>query len=123
MKRRRRGRLVLLAALALLGAAFLRFALWQPLELVGQPLSDDYARARGVVHVHTTLSDGGGTPEEVIAAAQAVGLDFLAITDHNVVDALPLEGIHDGLLRLSVGVEDLEDILADLDVGLARISG
>ena len=30
--------------------------------------------ARGVVHVHTTLSDGGGTPEEVVAAASAAGL-------------------------------------------------
>ncbi len=104
VKRRRLGRLVLLVALVLLGAASLRLALWRPLELVGQPLSNDYARARGVVHVHTTLSDGGGTPEEVIGAARTVGLDFVALTDHNVLDALPLEGIHDGLLVL-VGTE------------------
>ncbi len=104
MKRRRLGRLVLLAGLVLLGAASLRVALWRPLELVGESLSDDYARASGIVHVHTTLSDGGGTPEEVIRAAQAVGLDFVVISDHNVVDGLPFEGIHDGVVVL-VGTE------------------
>jgi methionine-gamma-lyase len=30
-------------------------------------------------------------------------------------------GITDGLVRLSVGIEDVEDILADLDQALARI--
>jgi methionine-gamma-lyase len=45
-----------------------------------------------------------------------------SMTHHNV----PLEergkvGITDGLVRLSVGVEDVEDILADLEQGLARV--
>jgi hypothetical protein len=56
------------------------------------------------VHVHTTLSDGGGTPEEVAAAARAAGLQFVVITDHNNVDAKPFEGYHDGVLVL-VGTE------------------
>ena len=56
------------------------------------------------MHVHTTLSDGGGTPEEVIAAARAAGLAFVAITDHNNLDAKPLEGYRDGVLVL-VGAE------------------
>ena len=30
-------------------------------------------------------------------------------------------GITDDLIRLSVGIEDLEDLLADLDQALARI--
>jgi hypothetical protein len=58
----------------------------------------------GVVHVHTTLSDGGGTPEEVIASARAAGLDYVAITDHNNVDALPERGYRGGVLVL-VGTE------------------
>jgi PHP domain-containing protein len=57
-----------------------------------------------VVHVHTTLSDGGGTPEEVAAAARRAGLAFVAITDHNNLDAKPFEGYHDGVLVL-VGSE------------------
>ena len=38
----------------------------------------------GAIHVHTVASDGGGTLDEVAAAARATGLDFLTITDHNV---------------------------------------
>ncbi len=107
LTRGRRGRLVLLAALALLGLFLLRVAAWRPLALVGEPPGDGYARAAGVVHVHTTLSDGGGTPEEVIRAARATGLDFLGITDHNNLDAKPFEGYHDGVLVL-VGVGALD---------------
>jgi hypothetical protein len=39
-----------------------------------------------VVHVHTNLSDGRGTPAEVVAAAKRAGADFVVITDHNRVD-------------------------------------
>jgi hypothetical protein len=56
------------------------------------------------VHVHTTLSDGGGTPEEVARAARQAGLGFVAITDHNNLDAKAFEGYHDGVLVL-VGTE------------------
>jgi hypothetical protein len=100
----RRGRLVLLAALALFGAWLVRVVLWRPLALVGAPPDDGWARAAGVVHVHTTLSDGGGRPEDVIRAARAAGLAFVGITDHNNLDAKPLEGYRDGVLVL-VGAE------------------
>jgi len=36
----------------------------------------------GALHVHTTCSDGSGTPSEVIAAARRCGLDFVGINDH-----------------------------------------
>ncbi|MCG6926198.1 MAG: CIA30 family protein [Acidobacteria bacterium] len=104
MKRGRLGGLLVLVALVLLGGWAAHVARWEPLPLVGEKPGDGYARAVGVVHVHTTLSDGGGTPEEVIAAARAVGLDFVGITDHNNVDAKPLEGRHDEVLVL-VGTE------------------
>ena len=71
---------------------------------MGGAPEDGYARVAGVVHVHTTLSDGGGTPEEVIRAAKATGLAFLGITDHNNLDAKPFEGYRDGVLVL-VGSE------------------
>jgi hypothetical protein len=94
----------LAVALALVLAAGVHVRRWRPLPLSGTEVDDGYARARGVVHVHTTLSDGGGDPAEVIAAARASGLDFLGITDHNNLDAKPLEGYHDGVLVL-VGTE------------------
>lgn len=36
----------------------------------------------GVIHVHTTRSDGTGTPDEVAAAAARGGLRFVVFTDH-----------------------------------------
>lgn len=38
---------------------------------------------RGAYHVHTTRSDGRGTPGEVARAAKEAGLDFVVLTDHN----------------------------------------
>jgi hypothetical protein len=79
-------------------------ALWRPLEVVGEAPRDGLTRISGAVHVHTTLSDGGGPPQEVIAAARRAGLGFVAITDHNNLDAKAVEGYHDGLLVV-VGTE------------------
>lgn len=38
-------------------------------------------------HVHTTLSDGFASPENVVRAAAAQGLRSVAITDHDCLDA------------------------------------
>lgn len=82
----------------------LRTALWHSLELEGEAPHDGYVRVPGVIHIHTINSDGGGTPQEVIAAAREAGASFAIITDHGNLDAKPLEGYHDGLLLL-VGAE------------------
>ena len=37
---------------------------------------------RGAIHIHTTNSDGSGTPDEVAAAAARAGLRFVIFTDH-----------------------------------------
>jgi predicted metal-dependent phosphoesterase TrpH len=52
---------------------------------------------RGAWHVHTTRSDGRGTLEEVLGAARAAGLQFVVVTDHNVL-APEDAGWHDGVL-------------------------
>ena len=41
------------------------------------------ADIRGVFHNHTTESDGHNTLEEMTAAAQALGLEYLGIADHS----------------------------------------
>lgn len=41
---------------------------------------------KGALHVHTTRSDGKGSPEEVIRLHQENGYHFMALTDHNVVN-------------------------------------
>jgi DNA polymerase (family X) len=38
---------------------------------------------RGDLHCHTTLSDGRGTLEQMAAAAQERGYEYLAVTDHS----------------------------------------
>jgi hypothetical protein len=60
----------------------------------------------GVLHVHSTYSDGTGTVPEIAAAARANELDFLLLTDHDTLAARELgeEGWHDGVLVL-VGEE------------------
>ncbi len=52
---------------------------------------------RGAWHVHTTRSDGRGTLQEVVRAARAAGLQFVVVTDHNVL-APEDAGWHDGVL-------------------------
>lgn len=46
-------------------------------------LSDNFTWLRGNLHAHTTVSDGESPPEEVIAAYEKAGYDFLAISDHD----------------------------------------
>jgi DNA polymerase (family 10) len=41
------------------------------------------AAIRGVFHNHTTASDGRGTIEEMAAAAQALGWEYLGLADHS----------------------------------------
>ena len=47
-------------------------------------------RAGADLHVHTTHSDGVCTPAAVVIAAAAVGLEAVAITDHDTLSALPI---------------------------------
>lgn len=62
------------------------------------------AEAVGVVHVHTTHSDGALDVDGVVASAKAADLDFVVVTDHNTLDAKPAEG-YAGDLLLIVGTE------------------
>ncbi|ATW26530.1 hypothetical protein [Candidatus Formimonas warabiya] len=61
----------------------------------------DYA---GVVHVHSKNSDGRENVERIVSAAQEAQCDFLILSDHDTLKALPLEGIYHKTLLL-VGEE------------------
>jgi hypothetical protein len=88
-------------ALVALVAASVHVALWQPQGLAGQAPDDGFVRVPGVVHIHTTLSDGAGSPADVVRAARATGTKFVVITDHNNVDSKSFEGYHDGVLVIA----------------------
>ncbi len=38
------------------------------------------------LHTHSTASDGGDTPEEVVRKAKALNLAAVALTDHDTMD-------------------------------------
>ena len=52
---------------------------------------------KGALHVHTTCSDGELSIEEVLEIHQALGFDFMALTDH---DYLLRPGCYDNLAGL-----------------------
>jgi hypothetical protein len=60
----------------------------------------------GIIHCHSTYSDGTGTVPEIAAAARANDLDYLLLTDHDTLAAAHNgeEGWHDSVLLL-VGTE------------------
>ena len=46
---------------------------------------------RGDLHAHSTYSDGDSPVADVIARAETLGLDFFALTDHDVsMDGNPI---------------------------------
>ncbi len=57
------------------------------------------------LHTHSTASDGGLTPQELVARAVDRGVDLLAITDHDTVDAYQALEDLPGDLQLVCGAE------------------
>ncbi len=103
----RRHRLLFLSvpAIALPAVLWIGPALcWRPLPVEGAPPGDGLVRIAGVVHVHTTLSDGAATPERVVQEAREAALSYLVITDHNTDAGRSVQGYRDGVLVL-VGTE------------------
>ena len=83
---------------------------------------------RGMVHVHTTWSDGHATLEEMARAAEAMGMGYLTVTDHSRsaayaggLDAARLESQWEEMARVQekVKIRLLRGTEADiLDSGL-----
>jgi len=75
------------------------------------------ATPRGDLHTHTTWSDGAASIEEMVAAAEAFGHEYLAITDHatgpGMVGGI---GLDDGELREQLPAVRAADDEADIDV-------
>lgn len=59
---------------------------------------------KGAIHVHSTYSDGNGEVPEIVQAANAAGLDFVILTDHDQLEPRKHEGWHNSTL-LIVGSE------------------
>ena len=48
-------------------------------------MADIYKDRRIDLHMHTTVSDGSDTPEEIIRHVKETGIDLFAVTDHDAV--------------------------------------
>ena len=75
---------------------------------------------RGDLHMHTTASDGSASIEEMIAAARAQGLSYIAITDHSqrVSMARGLNGE-----RLLEQWQEIDKIRENLPKGFTLLKG
>jgi DNA polymerase (family X) len=63
---------------------------------------------RGDLHMHTTLSDGHASAEEMAAAARERGYDYIAITDHSASHGFGNDVQPDELLRSAEHVRSIE---------------
>lgn len=86
---RRPRRIAATAALATVAAVAIYVAALPPATRVVDvtslppfPPGESALTLAGAFHVHSRRSDGGGTPDEIAAAAAAAGLDFVILADH-----------------------------------------
>jgi len=78
-------------------------------EKNGLPELVEDADIRGVFHNHTTASDGHNTLEEMTAAAQALGFEYLGIADHSK-SSVQARGLDE--TRLAAQVETIKKLNA-----------
>lgn len=64
---------------------------------------------RGDLHMHTTSSDGQDTLETMVAAAAALGYEYIAITDHSTNASASRTITIDGLKRQREAIESLRE--------------
>ena len=72
---------------------------------------------RGDLHMHTTLSDGHASVEEMASAARELGYDYVAITDHSATHGFGNDVPPKALL------ERVEEIRALPDLGITVLAG
>src|SRR4029453_15773321 len=72
---------------------------------------------RGDLHMHTTLSDGHATVEEMAEAARKLGYEYVAMTDHSATHGFGNDVSPEALL------EGVEEIRALPDLGITVLAG
>jgi len=73
------------------------------------------------LHTHTTASDGSLTPTQLVEAAISIGLEAVAVTDHDTADGV--EEALDAGARLGIRVVSGIEISAQLEGGTLHLLG
>jgi DNA polymerase (family 10) len=89
------------------------------LQLSSVPPLIEQHDLRGDLHMHTTASDGRGSIRDMAEAAQALGLDYIAITDHSASHGF---GDHVTPDQLRETIEEVRRINEELD-GFTVLAG
>ena len=74
------------------------------------PALIELADMRGDLHMHTTLSDGHASVEEMAGAARELGYEYVAMTDHSASHGFGNDVQPDALLRRLEEIRDLPDL-------------
>ncbi|MEJ2055045.1 MAG: hypothetical protein P8X42_14085 [Calditrichaceae bacterium] len=90
--------------------------------------SEKYNHYSGIIHVHSTYSDGTRSVQEIAAIANELDINFLFITDHNTIQARKdgLEGWYNKVL-IGIGCElnDYDDLnhylVFDVDDDICKV--
>lgn len=77
----------------------------------------ELADIRGDLHMHTTLSDGHATVEEMAAAAKELGYEYVAMTDHSATHGFGNDVSPKALLGR------VEEIRSLPDIGITVLAG
>src|SRR5919112_3673945 len=80
------------------------------------PVLIDQGDLRGDLHMHTVLSDGRNTAEEMALAARDLGLSYIAITDHSASHGFGNHVDPDGLRRQIERVRALNERIDGIEV-------
>lgn len=56
-------------------------------DLIKSFTKEDYEKKRVNLHIHTTYSDGSGNAEDLVKQAKEKGYSYIAISDHNTMNA------------------------------------
>lgn len=82
---------------------------------------------RGAYHVHSTVSDGSGTPDDIALAARQAGLDFVILTDHGdgTRQPEPPRLVHDVLLidGVEISTDDGHYVALDMTAAPYPLAG
>src|SRR3954463_3131276 len=86
------------------------------LKLTEVPVLIEQGDLRGDLHMHTVLSDGRNTAEEMAIAARDLGLEYVAITDHSASHGFGNHVDPDELRRQIERVRELNERVDGIEV-------